>query len=100
MTSRAHGPLTISRLAEHIVAERTTLTRNLAVLERQGLLRIADGEDRRERYVRITPQGEAALEAALPLWRQAQAAMEQSLGPEQLQSLLGTLTRLSQGDEH
>lgn len=69
------GALTQSRLAQATVTDRTTLTRNLRLLEAKGLIRVARGADRREREVGLTEPGRKALAKAYPLWREAQARM-------------------------
>ena len=43
------GPVNISALAELMVMDRTTLTRNLKSLQKRGLLRAVPGSDRRTR---------------------------------------------------
>ena len=43
--------VTISQLAEAMVMDRTTLTRNLRPLERDGLVRTKPGKDRRVREI-------------------------------------------------
>ena len=43
------GPVGVTRLAELTVMDRTTLTRNLELLQKQGLIEIAAGADRRSR---------------------------------------------------
>ena len=68
------GPIPTTRLADFQGLERTTLTRNLALLVRDGLVRIAEGEDRRVRKVAITPAGEEAARRAFPFWKKAQDA--------------------------
>ena len=40
VATAALGPVTVNRLAEAVVMDRTTLTRNLKPLEKQGLLRV------------------------------------------------------------
>jgi DNA-binding MarR family transcriptional regulator len=70
----------LSRVAEGLVMDRTTLTRNLRPLERQGWVRIEAGEDRRERNLSLTRSGRVALERALPLWQQAQAGVLEHVG--------------------
>ena len=57
MTAKLRGPVTLGQLAEMTVTERTTLTRNLTVLEKKGFIRIDQGNDRRERQVSITGPG-------------------------------------------
>lgn len=71
--------------------DRTTLTRNLKPLERQGWLRSEPGQDQRTRLVSLTTDGEAALTKALPLWRQAQTSVEETLGQQRLSDLLAHL---------
>lgn len=85
------GPLAMNALAGFLVTDRTTLTRNLGPLEREGLVEIAPGEDRRVRMVSITEAGRAALDRAKPLWAKAQATMVERLGDEDWQRLIGVL---------
>src|SRR6516162_11914019 len=68
------GPMPTTRLADFLGLERTTLTRNLRPLVRDGLVRIAEGQDRRVRKAAITPVGEEAARRAFPFWRKAQDA--------------------------
>jgi DNA-binding MarR family transcriptional regulator len=68
------GPLPTTRLADFLGLERTTLTRNLGPLVRDGLVQVDEGEDRRVHKVAITPKGEEVARGAFPFWRQAQDA--------------------------
>lgn len=85
------GKAPISRLAEEMAMDRTTLTRNLKPLQAEGLLRIEAGADRRVRNVAVTPEGEALLEKAMPMWRKAQTQMIDKLGDERWGDLLRQL---------
>ena len=92
VASRAWGPITISSMAEALVMDRTTLTRNLKPLEREGLLSVSPGkDDRRAREVSLTSKGLKRLKQALPLWNEAQLKIKQSLGAPRLGQLLGDL---------
>ena len=82
----------VGRLAEELVMDRTTLTRNLRPLERQGLIRLEPGHDRRSRMVVLTPAGRAALRAARPSWRRAQDRMVEDLGRQEWAELLRNLS--------
>lgn len=67
---------TIKGLAALTDLDQSTLSRNLRVLERAGLIEIANVEkDLRRRAVWLTERGAIQLEAAIPLWRQAQTAI-------------------------
>lgn len=77
------GPVALGRLAEQIVMDRTTLTRNLRPLEKANLVDSVPGKDRRMREIRLTSAGREKLAAAIPLWEQAHRDMSRrlSLGP-------------------
>jgi DNA-binding MarR family transcriptional regulator len=66
-------PVPITRLADALSLDRTTLARDLRPLTDRGLVEIRTGDDRRTRVVRLTGQGRDALGQAYPLWRSAQA---------------------------
>jgi len=87
--------LTLSEVAERLVMDRTTLTRNLAPLERDGLVKSERGPDLRERYMRLTPAGRRVLKQALPLWRQAQAQVVTAVGHDAWHALRGGLQEIT-----
>jgi DNA-binding MarR family transcriptional regulator len=87
----AAGTISISRLADEMAMDRTTLTRNLKPLENEGLLRVAAGADKRVRNVTVTPEGEALLDKAMPKWRKAQTRLIDKLGDERWGDLLRQL---------
>ncbi len=92
------GPASIAALAEAMVMDRTTITRNVTPLQRDGLLEIAAAEDdRRRKELRLTPLGRQTLAAARPLWRKAQQAFEQHFGPEQATALRTLLRAVPAG---
>ena len=66
---------TVTALAESLVLEQSSLSRNLAVLERKGHVKLVPGADRRERIITLTRSGRAAVVRAYPVWRRAQDAV-------------------------
>ena len=72
--------------------DRTTLTRNLKPLEKQGLIRTIPGEDRREREITLTGTGQSILAKALPLWKRAQQQVAKELGGIRMARLLKDLS--------
>lgn len=85
------GEAPVTRLADALVMDRTTLTRNLKPLESQGLITIEAGTDRRSHLVRLTGRGLQALATALPYWQQAQGQMVTRLGQEKWHTLMAEL---------
>jgi len=77
------GATSIGDLAESLGAERTTLTRNLALIEKAGWVKIEPGEDdARSRIVTVTDQGRVAVEKAFPGWRKVQDATAGAIGSD------------------
>jgi DNA-binding MarR family transcriptional regulator len=71
--------ISIGGLADLLGVERSTLVRNLKVLERKGLVRVAARTQRRLTH-ELTDAGVEMMRRALPLWQQAQGAMEAVIG--------------------
>jgi DNA-binding MarR family transcriptional regulator len=88
------GGIPLGQLAAALGLERTTLTRNLAAIEREGLIRIAS-VDGRTRNVVLTRLGLARLDQALPLWGRAQQELRRSLGEQGWLTMHDTLARLA-----
>jgi DNA-binding MarR family transcriptional regulator len=86
---------TVSELANVLVLEQSSLSRNLAILERQGLIRLMAGDDKRERIVTLTRSGRALLARAYPVWKQAQNAITVAIDPKELETQLRALRRLT-----
>ncbi|MCC6983884.1 MAG: winged helix-turn-helix transcriptional regulator [Bauldia sp.] len=86
--ARRLGAPSITALAEAAALDRSTLGRNLRVLAREGLVRLGPGSDERTRTVKVTAKGARHIEAATPLWEEAQARLAASLGAEKRKALL------------
>ena len=89
------GVNTISALADALGLERTTLTRNLRLIEDKGWVKIRPGEDARARDVEITSKGRALVNAALPAWRHAQKSIRSAIGDAGASALLRLAGRAS-----
>lgn len=88
------GPVPISTLADALAMDRTTLARNLKLVERRGLVKVVPGEDRRERIVVLIDKGYSALSKALPLWQEAQSQIIERFGQSRLNNLLQDLSAM------
>lgn len=86
-------PPTIGSVSALLAMDRTTLTANLKPLERRALVRVTvDPADRRSRRLSLTLAGRLLLAAALPAWRETQAAIEGRLsGADRLRADLRAL---------
>ena len=86
------GRFAISTLARDMVMDRSTLTRNMQPLERDGLISIgSSAQDRRSKEIRLTKAGEKRIEMGLKAWADAQARFESSVGGKQSAELRSML---------
>jgi DNA-binding MarR family transcriptional regulator len=73
VAAELYGEALISELADTLALERTSLTRELKILEEHGLVSITAGEDGRTRVVKVTKEGRSAIALGYPRWREAQS---------------------------
>ncbi len=88
-------PVPITRLADALALDRTTLARDLKPLTGRGLVEIAAGADRRMRVVRLTGQGREAISRAYPLWQRAQARIVAGSGSDRWQAVADGLEEVA-----
>ena len=84
---RTEKELSISTLGRYMVMDRTSITRALAPLERDGLINSRPGADKRIRIVSVTNKGRKLVEEAEPKWRQAQEALIETIGEDRWRAM-------------
>jgi len=82
------GPVPMTRLADILVMDRTTLNRDLKPLVRDGLIVVSPGEDRRIRLIDLTEAGNAKLKEGLPVWKELQNDFYRSFGKKGWKTLM------------
>ncbi|MCP5083019.1 MAG: winged helix-turn-helix transcriptional regulator [Alphaproteobacteria bacterium] len=88
------GEMPLSKLADVLVMDRTTLTRNLQPLIKNRWLSIGREADERVKLVSISPAGKAIVAEAMPFWRQAQDQVIAGLGGERMPGMIKDLRAL------
>ncbi len=87
-----------SVLCRRLALDRSTLTRNLTMLERMGFVSTTPNErDRRKRNVALTDSGRVTVAASEPLWIEAQQRVVAALGFEravEMTTLLADVERI------
>ncbi len=91
---RISEQVTIKRLARVMAMDRTTLSRNVSVLNRKSLIDIEPGDDLRTRKLSLTAQGHVALAAAFPLWQKAQLELIGQFGEKRWAGLMKGISEL------
>jgi DNA-binding MarR family transcriptional regulator len=98
MTLDRTGEISQGKLGNVLALDSTSLTRMLKPLQKRGWIKARVGEDRRHRFLRLTPSGREKLQQCLPHWEQAQRKLQQGLSEPiwaQLGELLAQVTRAS-----
>jgi DNA-binding MarR family transcriptional regulator len=96
----AERELSIATLGRYMVMDRTTITRALAPLERDGLVASRPGADRRVRVVALTRKGRKLAAEAEPKWREAQEALIATIGEDRWRALSGLLRETTRMVRH
>ena len=79
----AAGPVRPAALAARLMLERSTISRNLALMQKKGWVAVAEtSATGRAMSVTITNAGIAAFTGAGTAWRRAQADAARMLGPD------------------
>ena len=82
---------TLTEIAENLVMDRTTLTRNLKPLEKLELITTMQPLDKRSKAYVLTDKGKDVVMKAVPLWEEAQNSIVNSLGAEKYSHILKEL---------
>ena len=93
------GPLALSRLAQRLAMDRTTLRRELDPLLTDGLVEVCPGGDRRQRIASLTEAGQERLALAYPRWREAQRDVRNRIGRDRIEGLLVELDALVEASQ-
>lgn len=94
------GELPVGQLAQELLMERTTLTRNLQPLIKKGYIVITSQKDQRVRNIDLTDDGRHILQEALPLWEKTQSVIVNHMGDGEFNNLLNSLKGTLEAVEH
>lgn len=90
-------PLTVTELAAGLSSERSAVARDVAILQRDGLVSaVVKADDQRARDISLTPEGRRRLAASAPAWHAAQEAMRTALGPVRVDELVTLAKELAE----
>jgi DNA-binding MarR family transcriptional regulator len=87
----------IHGLAERIATDRSTLTRNIDLLVRNGLVVKESAAKGNAKICRLTEEGGELLDRLIPLWRDAQREMQDLMKGRDPDAYLTTLRLLARG---
>ncbi len=86
----------LSRVAEELELDRTSLYRAINPMIRDGWIVVSDGPDSRSRTAKLTRKGNNLLAKARAGWDSVQDAIVQKFGKDNYQGLIEQLYRLAE----
>lgn len=92
---RDHPGQSVTEMAGSIAMDRTTLSRNLDLLERKGVVSTSHAEHGNGRLCILTKAGETLVEDMLPVWRESQRELREALVQPDFPQVLAALQQLS-----
>jgi DNA-binding MarR family transcriptional regulator len=99
MTLEKQGPCGPVELGRRYALDKTTVSRNLRLLERKGWIESSTAKDKRKRQFILTAAGLERLAAAKPQWKKAQNQLQAGMNAEQWEEMFHvfrTVTRAAQ----
>ena len=90
-----HPGRSVTQMAAAIAMDRSTLSRNLALLERHGLVAWEQAERGNSRIARLTPAGAEKVEAVRPAWAQNQAELRAALDAPDFSTVIAAMRQVA-----
>lgn len=84
----------ITEIARATNLDRTTLSRNLKILEKIGLITITQGANSKTKRVSLSREGEKKLKRAISYWQKAQNKTMEKIGTSRWASVKSILAEL------
>lgn len=94
-TLERHGALPLSRLADHLAMERTSLYRTIEPLIEFGAVKIKNANKGKSKIAELTPEGQATIEKVMPYWAKAQEGILKEISCPDWQTLCETLNKIA-----
>lgn len=90
-----HPNKPLTRVAEDLCMDRTSLYRAVGRMQRDGWLKIVTGTTARSKIAEFTPRGRQVLNASDRPWSRLQSAIIERFGRDDWKALVSELERLS-----
>ncbi|WDQ98957.1 MarR family transcriptional regulator [Devosia sp. J2-20] len=90
-----HPGRSVTQMASAIAMDRSTLSRNLALLERNGLVTTSAAERGNGRVSALSETGRQVIGDAIPAWREQQSQLRAALDDPEFSTVIAALRQLA-----
>jgi DNA-binding MarR family transcriptional regulator len=87
-----HGVVTVSAIAKKLGISRQAVHKSVQVLAKKGYLTLCEGEDKRERMICMTIEGEGLLKCRQEVMAKVEGVISQTIGKKELKDLKSLLS--------
>lgn len=87
-------PINVSDLAIEMRLDRTTMVRNIKIMEERGYIIDTSPEGTRNRQLQLSDKGNTVLNESITLWNKAQDNVLEYLGEENINILTDLLSKI------
>ena len=94
MVLHEHKELTVTLLAEEMLMDASTVARNMRPLDKNGLIVIRKGKDRRQRLISLSEKGTEAVVKGRKYRQKAQNKISSAFTEQQLLGHIASITAL------
>jgi len=96
LTALKHGPgCRQTMLGEMLGIDKTSLSRNLRLMAKNGWIELSESSDGRERGYRLTAAGSKLLAATRPGWKRAQRKLREAITPAEWDTMHKVFDRVA-----
>jgi DNA-binding MarR family transcriptional regulator len=96
LTLDKEGPCSQTALGRRYALDKTTVSRNVRLLQRRGWVAVSSAGDQRERRIVLTAEGRRRLALARPQWKKAQAELRDRMTGPQWERMFQTFRSVAQ----
>ncbi len=89
------GALNLSRLADELAMERTSLYRTIEPLIESGAVQVESASTGKSKIAKLTADGHSAIERVMPFWAKAQERVLDEMASDELRDFHRALTAIS-----
>ena len=89
-----NGPIQPSEVADGLSLEKSTLSRNVKILESNGWLKTLPGDSAKTQTLQITREGAALVTQVMPRWRGVQDELVALIGTRTASDMIKAASRL------
>ncbi len=87
------GKANITWWAKKVGLDRSTMVRNVKVLENHGWVKVVEGNGK---TFALSEEGKSVLDKAVPLWEKTQAKIEEKVGTKDAEAILRICNKLQE----